>query len=311
MQQNLQHYLKEFYMLSITPNLTEKLSGQRGPLYSSPVVNNLLNRINENRNLIDDLKLNIQFQNALILMRQFDTPHERIADFLSGNINLNECFPDEDWIIDLLVKNYIGNGLGLKFLESFSDSNFLCQSLIDTFSTILRIDDFESSDITCVKLNTLINAIRKSDASSLNLEGVTLPQAMLFKANLSNANLSNANLAGANLIGANLSKAKLSNANLIGARFFGPRLRNDRSLDYSNCNFGRIPISRTCSLASSLLACNANLDGAILTGAKSDDPIIRSLIEEQEKALEKYMLFQKADTILLPELLKKISFNLI
>ena len=96
----------------------------------------------------------------------------------------------------------------------------------------------------------------------LDLRGVNLSGADMFKAVLSKANFSDADLSGAGLIGANLARAVLTRANLAGARLTGANLNGAR--------FERANLSET-RLESSDLAMagleNANLSMARLSNA--------------------------------------------
>ncbi|MCD6025482.1 MAG: hypothetical protein K0R08_1 [Solimicrobium sp.] len=182
---------------------------------------NLKKRIEQNRPLIESLKRDRGFQNALNLLRRESIPDRKLLDFLTGKASLEECvdtiyevqvsnFPlgntnveevgsKKIWIVNLLVRTYEALEVKAGWFDK-SDSHFLSESITDTLAAIFSHGYLESDDKTHSKMNTLMQAI---EAGELDLSG----------ADLSDMNLAGANLAGANLVGANFLNANLFGVN--------------------------------------------------------------------------------------------------
>ncbi|MCD6025767.1 MAG: hypothetical protein K0R08_286 [Solimicrobium sp.] len=247
---------------------------------SSPNVDNINRRIEENRQQVEDLKATQTFQNILTLMRKAAVGDEQILNFLTGKVSLEKCLGKETWMINLLVHTY--PGFDDHYVETES-SHFLSESLVNTLSTIFKRGYFESSEKTNSKIRTLMKAIEKENSSgTLNLRDLNLSYLDLTGANLAGANchsarfrnatmnmadcsgacFSWANLTEADAVNANFSNALLDTANLSGANFSNTNLTQ---ADMNNVN------------------CDAtNFSQANLSGIKSSNLTILQLIKEQE-----------------------------
>ena len=119
------------------------------------------------------------------------------------------------------------------------------------------------------------------DLSNLDLHGIILEKATLFRANLQQADLFRANLQQADLFYANLQQALLSSANLQQADL---RRANLQKADISSANLQEADLSSANLQETDLWG--ANLRGAVLDDANLEGAYAREIKLSPETALE-------------------------
>ncbi|MCD6026588.1 MAG: hypothetical protein K0R08_1107 [Solimicrobium sp.] len=120
---------------------------------------NLNSRIDKNRPFLEDLKASQPFQDLLVLMRQAAVPEQRLLEFLTGKISLEECLGEKNWMTTLLVKT------NDKLEVRWFGSHFLSETLATTLSAIFKQGYFESAEKSHSKMLILMSSLKRDDKS--------------------------------------------------------------------------------------------------------------------------------------------------
>jgi hypothetical protein len=145
------------------PNLTKENSA------ADPQVINLESRIEENRELIEGLKIDAGFQNILSIMYTSAVPDEQFVNFLTGKASLEECVGKNEnrgRIDGLLMIYHPFDKIDFKYgFFGKPHSHFFNKSLSDKFAAILKHGYSESDEKTRSKIATLMQAIKEKKYS--------------------------------------------------------------------------------------------------------------------------------------------------